>query len=68
MSDLKQFVIVAVLVAASLAAVTQAEVRATALLFRHGQRTPIAVSGNINSTAIEDLGEGQLTKVKKFIY
>lgn len=65
MSDLKQFAIVAILIAASLVALAQAEVKATALLFRHGQRTPIAVSGNINSTATEDLGEGQLTNVSK---
>lgn len=37
--------------------------RATAILFRHGQRTPIASLPNLRSDLTTELGYGQLTNV-----
>lgn len=64
MSDPKHFAIIATLAVVVCAfGVAQADVKATAILFRHGQRTPVSAVGTVNSTATEDLGEGQLTGV-----
>lgn len=64
MSDPKQFVVLAVLFAACLFGVAQGDIKATAILFRHGQRTPVASSPNLNNSLTEELGEGQLTNVR----
>lgn len=37
---------------------------ATAILFRHGQRTAIKPVGNIYCAICEDIGYGQLTRVR----
>lgn len=39
------------------------QVRATTILFRHGQRTPIASLPNLSSDLTNYLGYGQLTNV-----
>lgn len=41
----------------------QAEIKATAILFRHGQRTPETVFPNLPCPLCDDLGKGQLTNV-----
>lgn len=40
-----------------------ADIRATHILFRHGQRTPAYKMGTLTSELAEDIGYGQLTKV-----
>lgn len=50
--------------AAALALVAvQAEIRSTAILFRHGERTPADAVPNIQCSIIDDIGLGQLTNV-----
>lgn len=43
----------------------QADVRATAILFRHGERTPTEFIPKQDMSMTHDLGLGQLTNVKK---
>lgn len=41
----------------------QANVRATTILFRHGQRTPIHAHPSFDNKLSEEIGPGQLTNV-----
>lgn len=55
-----------VIVALCVLGLAQADIRATAILFRHGKRTPMASVPTLNNGLSEDLGHGQLTNVSKF--
>lgn len=60
----QRFVLFAVLVAVlTMSPATRANVRATAIIFRHGQRTPIKSVPSFNNTLTKELGHGQLTNV-----
>lgn len=48
---------------AAAAAATRHNVRATAILFRHGQRTPLRSHPTFNNRLTKELGHGQLTNV-----
>lgn len=60
------FLLVVAVLSLCLVPGTHAQVRATAILFRHGQRTPIAALSDANAAASDDLGDGQLTNVRDF--
>lgn len=61
--------IVVVFCLASLIGAAEAKVRATAILFRHGERTPVFSIPGLNNELAEDIGYGQLTNVRKqFIF
>lgn len=56
-------VVATLLLAAVLFHSAQAEIKATAILFRHGQRTPETVFPKLPCAMCDDLGKGQLTNV-----
>lgn len=60
------FVIFTVLLAVLLMSPgSHANVRATAILFRHGQRTPLKSVPVFNNRLAREIGHGQLTSVSK---
>lgn len=58
----KLLLITAACLVASLVCV-QAEIKATAILFRHGERTPVSGYNGIECAISQEIGEGQLTRV-----
>lgn len=51
----------------SVAPAVQTNVRATAILFRHGQRTPVHSIPEIRHRLTKELGHGQLTNVSDIL-
>lgn len=58
--------VVAIIVFAStLLGLGQAQIKSTAILFRHGQRTPDVEIGSLRSETADDFGLGYLTPVSE---
>lgn len=52
------------LVALNLACVDAKSIMATAILFRHGERTPVDGNPGLQCALSQDIGVGQLTRVR----
>lgn len=68
MSDPKHLaLLVAFIVATCLFGAAHGDLKGTTILFRHGQRTPVSGTADLDNSLTEELGEGQLTNVSQLL-
>lgn len=66
MKLLANLICILVLVTVAVSSISGTEIKSTALLFRHGERTPLFEIGTLKNAAIADIGYGQLTRVSEY--